>query len=135
MRPDITHLTQQTMAALGMNFPLSMVTSDMRTKSIVEVRHLAMWLTRRCLGLSFTELAIQFNRRHHGTAMDAVRKIELLLLLHPTSFTAEIARRLEREHHPLNQMRPIVSTGARDVELSECGVRVELDLTVGDAAE
>ncbi len=50
-----------------------------RVKSIVTARHIAMYLMKTKLDLSFSEIGRLFSNRDHTTAMHAIKKIEKLL--------------------------------------------------------
>lgn len=52
------------------------ITGKGRHGSITYARHIAMWLARTRLKMSFPELGLAFGRRDHTTVMSAVRKIE-----------------------------------------------------------
>lgn len=49
--------------------------SRARSKSVVEARHIAMWICRERLGLSYPELGVEFGNRVHESCLRGVRKI------------------------------------------------------------
>jgi hypothetical protein len=127
MRPNITHLTNRAMTALALDFDLSLITSTKKTKSIVEVRRLAMWLTRRCYGMTYKEIATQFGRADSTAVRFTIRNFELMVQKFPDCFMSEVALRLEKELRPMPQVRGLVSTGARVIDLGGSDGAIELD--------
>jgi hypothetical protein len=127
MRPNITHLTQRTMTSLGVEFDMAAITGKDKTHSVVNVRHLAMWLTHRCLGMSFSEIAAQFCRVDHTNVSKAIRKIDRMVQKFPDCFMSQVAVRLEKELRPMPVIRGLVATGARVIDLGGSDGAIELD--------
>jgi hypothetical protein len=134
MREDIAELTVSVCKALGVIVPLTAVIGKCRQKSLVEVRHLSMWLARRCRGLSFPEIGRNFGNRDHTTAMSAVRKMDSLVQNHPDCFMSRLALRLEEELMPKAPIRGLVSTVPRVIDLGGSEGTIELE-TGSSAAE
>ncbi len=49
----------------------------------LDARHVAMWLLRVAFGWSLPTIAREMNRRHHATALWAIRRIEAQMALDP----------------------------------------------------
>jgi chromosomal replication initiation ATPase DnaA len=60
------------------------IDSEKRSRPIVTARHVAMYLARRLLQMSYPEIAKAFGGRDHATAMHAVYRIEQQLPEDPT---------------------------------------------------
>lgn len=50
--------------------------SNSRTKQIVYPRHIAIYLTRQLLKLSFEQIADLYNKKDHTTIINSIKKIE-----------------------------------------------------------
>lgn len=50
--------------------------SNSRTKKIVYPRHIAIYLTRKLLNLSYEQIADVYNKKDHTTIMNSIKKIE-----------------------------------------------------------
>jgi len=78
-----------------------------RTKTIVLARHIAMYLCREKLKLSYPEIGSVFGERDHTSAMQAVKKItknrDPLLHLHLLSIEERLA--------PVQVVKQIVGVG------------------------
>ncbi|MCL2095048.1 chromosomal replication initiator protein DnaA [Candidatus Saccharibacteria bacterium] len=55
------------------------ITSEVRSKHILEPRQIAMYLLRTELHLSYPKIATEFKKKDHTPVLNAMRKIELLL--------------------------------------------------------
>lgn len=66
------------LTAQAFGVKLKMLTSQTRVKNVLNARHLCMYMMRRKLQLSFTEIGRAFHR-DHATAISAVNKVEGLL--------------------------------------------------------
>ena len=53
------------------------VTGKSRKKDVVVARHMAMWLMRKILSMSLSEIGKTFGGRDHSTVLNATTKIEL----------------------------------------------------------
>lgn len=51
--------------------------SNSRTKNIANARHIAMYLCRKFLDLSFIKIGEEFGKRDHSTVINACEKVEL----------------------------------------------------------
>jgi len=54
------------------------LTSNSRTKNIANARHIAMYLSRKMLDLSFLKIGEEFGKRDHSTVISACEKVETL---------------------------------------------------------
>ena len=59
--------------------PADKITSDSRSRPLVDARQAAMYVTRQASALSYPEIARAFGGRDHTTVIHAVRKIERLM--------------------------------------------------------
>ncbi len=63
----------------SMGIALDLILGSSRKARIVEARHIAMYLMRKKLQLTFPQIAEKFNRKDHTTAIHACKKIEELV--------------------------------------------------------
>lgn len=131
MRTDTQRITRAVMVALGMDFGLDAVTGKEKLKSYVEVRHLAMWLCHRCLGLSYSEIGKQFGKRDHSTVMSAIRRVDSLVRNHPHCHYSLVAAELAAV---MSAPAPgiVRCSGARDVALAEAIGQPDLELAAAE---
>ena len=59
--------------------PADKITSDSRTRPLVDARQAAMYVTRHTMGMSYPDIGRAFGDRDHTTVLHAVRKIERLM--------------------------------------------------------
>jgi chromosomal replication initiator protein len=96
-RPTAVQIQAETAGALGLE-PHEL-SSARRSRPVVYARQIAMYLCRELAGLSYPEIARQFDRRDHTTALHAYRKMRAHVLSdHPTR--ALVARITEALHTP-----------------------------------
>lgn len=74
MIPAVRSIVEQEAARAGLF--ACQITDFSRRAPIARARQIAMWRVRRELGLSFPQIAREFNKRDHTTVMYAVRKID-----------------------------------------------------------
>lgn len=81
--------------------PVAGLIGKTRYKEITHARHVAMWLCRRRLDVSFPDIGRAFGLRDHTTVMSAVRKIETMRTELPLSRQGaqiqHVVERLNRE--------------------------------------
>lgn len=65
------------------NLSVSQITSTLRLSQIAIARHIAIYLMRTMLNLSYTQIAEIFNRKDHTTIMHSCKKIEDMLKSDP----------------------------------------------------
>lgn len=72
--------------------------SPMRTRTLTQPRHIAMYLCREMTDLSLPKIAEAFNRRDHTTVINALRKIESLMAEKQTVFNqvTELTSRIKQ---------------------------------------
>ena len=82
--------TVQTIVCRHYGVPLRDILSAIRTRDVVRVRQVAMWLCRRTTLKSYPEIGRRFGGRDHTTVLHSERLIEALRLKDPV-----IAQELE----------------------------------------
>lgn len=65
--------------------------SNSRTKKIVYPRHIAIYLTRKLLNLSYEQIADVYNKKDHTTIMNSIKKIEEDIIKNE-DFSTEISK-------------------------------------------
>ncbi len=65
--------------ALAFELPPREMTSDRRSRPIVEARHIAMWLAVEMTDTSLVQIGRAFGNRDHTTVMHALEKAQALL--------------------------------------------------------
>lgn len=91
--------TIQEHVAASFGIRLDDMMSMRRRRSLVQPRQVAMYLSRQLTPRSYPQIAFQFNRKDHTTAMWAVERVTMLILKFP-DFAAKVAgirRELETE--------------------------------------
>lgn len=69
---------QETVAA-RMHVPLIDILSSRRSRSVVQARHIAIWLARQTTLHSLPEIGRAFGDRDHTTVMHAIARIDTLM--------------------------------------------------------
>lgn len=79
------------------NLSISQITGKMKTSNIAFARHLAIYLIRDMLNLSFKKIGDLFAKRDHSTIMHSVEKVEKMLKEDPQVqvVVKELKKRIE----------------------------------------
>lgn len=79
------------------NLSISQITGKIKTSNIAYARHIAIYLIRDMLNLSFKKIGDLFSKRDHSTIMHSVEKVEKLLKDDPQIQTVvkELKKRIE----------------------------------------
>lgn len=59
-------------------FTVEQLLSDLQADRLATARHIAMWVSRRLLGLPSSKITLQFGRRSPGTVDNALSKVDRL---------------------------------------------------------
>lgn len=79
------------------NLSISQITGKIKTSNIAFARHIAIYLIRDMLNLSFKKIGDLFSKRDHSTIMHSVEKVEKMLKDDPQVQTVvkELKKRIE----------------------------------------
>lgn len=79
------------------NLSISQITGKIKTSNIAYARHIAIYLIRDMLNLSFKKIGDLFSKRDHSTIMHSVEKVEKMLKDDPQCQTVvkELKKRIE----------------------------------------
>ncbi len=76
MRDPVFRISSKVASYYGIT--VERMLSRERSKSVSEARHMAMWIVRERLALSYPEIGSEFAKRDHQSTMRAIKKIAAL---------------------------------------------------------
>lgn len=124
MNEAVTKIVRRVLPRFGMEgeAPEILCSKD-RHRTIAEARHVAVWVTRKVLGLSFPELGREFGNRDHTTMMNAFRRIESLVAIGDRNPVARAAlAALVEVHSDRARVEAVLPSGAVELDLGP-GIR------------
>jgi len=97
-QPDLTAERIQKMVCESFNLSLEDLKSQTRTKHIVTARQTAMYLIKKNLKKSLSDIGLLFNKKDHTTVINSIKKVEKLSAENP-----EFKNKLQHIHNDIHK--------------------------------